>query len=615
MGTKAFRTRIVSSFQSYFEIFRTFSFLKLFLSLLFFIIFPFALFVTFFLYQDYHDTLDWNYRFQITRVQLMSIDLENHIRDQLLTQTKEKTHFWKGDLIALDDNQTFRKCIRIQQEFADIKTQHTYFFPCDYQNTPKNWILLYEAGSIWIYSADFLEDFLLDSPFSEPYESIFLMNKNMKFGISSQIETGFRIPNSWSQIIHSFPPEDQSLPKIRDVEVERSDYFLSSFPMYGLPFQLFVVSPKEIMLEPIRLKLIRNILFLIILFFITLILSAWISGREMEDKRKLNIIFREFPHAALLYDAEGKELLSNPILESKISISSLFFNGTSVYNRINLEAKSFLKQVSKAEVIYANTRIEEWETINRDGEVVYLEIAFHLWFLENNQTTPRGTLILIQDITNKKLEFEKEMVYAKNLQKKYLPSSKILIPGIEYDYTYLPLLHVGGDYYDFLDLGNNRYIFVLGDIVGHGVQAAMMMTVVRVLFHQIVKETTNPAEILQKMNTGVRGNLPDSYSYVPFHFLLFDFEISKIYYGNAGHPGVVHINHEGVTKISERLNPMLGILPSFQAKILEWEIHSGDRYFLFTDGLADVRNNRHEEIDYDELVLFLKNLNQIRFQR
>jgi hypothetical protein len=330
----------------------------------------------------------------------------------------------------------------------------------------------------------------------------------------------------------------------------------------------------------------------------------------MEDKRKLNIIFREFPHAALLYDAEGRELLSNPILESKISISSLTTNGVNVYTKIASEAKSFLKQVSKSGIIHANTRIEEWETLRADGEIIYLEIALHLWFLENNHTTPRGTLILIQDITNKKLEFEKEMVYAKILQNKYLPSGKINIPELIYDYSYLPLLYVGGDYYDFLNLGKNRYIFVLGDIVGHGVHAAMMMTVVRVLFHQIVKETSDPGEILLKMNTGVRENLPNSYSYVPFHFLLFDFNTSKISYGNAGHPGVVHIGKDGTIQIPERLNPMLGILPTFKVKILELDIRSGDRYYLFTDGLADVRNNRNEMLGYDKLVHFFQKSKQ-----
>ena len=540
----------------------------------------------------------------------MSIDIENHIRDHLLTQAKEKTHFWKGSIDSWKENSIFNECLIQQREVDFHKKQLTFFFPCSYDNAQKNWILLYENGLVWIYSADFLEDHLLDSPFSEPSESIFLTNQDSKFGISSQIETNFRIPADWLSVLGNHKEEEQTLPKIRDIEMEGNGYFLSSFPMYGLPFQLFVISPKEILLEPVRLNLVRNLLFLSLLFVVTLILSAWISGREMEDKRKLNIIFREFPHAAMLYDAEGEVLLSNPNLESKISITTLTTEGQNVLQKINSEAKSFLRQVSLHANVFANTRIEEWEAITTDGDLIYLEIALHLWFLENNQITPRGTLILIQDITSKKLEFQTEMVYAKQLQKKYLPSEKIFIPGLHFENIYMPLLQVGGDYYDFLNLGNQRYIFVLGDIVGHGVHAAMMMTVVRVLFHQIVKETTDPGEILLKMNEGVRTNLPDSYSFVPFHFLLFDFRISKIFYGNAGHPGVIHITKNGVTNIPERLNPMLGILPTFSPKIKEINLSKGDRFFLFTDGLSDVRNNRNEQLGNDELVFFFQSSNQ-----
>jgi hypothetical protein len=269
MNSKVFLARSLSSVRAYLEIFKTFSFLKLFLSLFLLIIFPFALFISHFLYRNYKEALDWNYRFQLTRVQLMSIDLENHVRDQLLTQGKEKTHFWKGNLESLRENLTFKHCINLESDLEHRKIQYTFLFPCNYQNTPKNWILLHEGGIFWIYSAEFLEDLLLDSPFSKPNESIFLLNRNAKFGLSSQIETDFRIPKMWFDTIAIYSTEERSLPRIRDVEVEDNGYFLSSFPMYGLPFHLFVVSPKEIMLEPVRLNLIKNLLFLflLLLFF------------------------------------------------------------------------------------------------------------------------------------------------------------------------------------------------------------------------------------------------------------------------------------------------------------------------------------------------------------
>ncbi|MDZ4727217.1 MAG: PP2C family protein-serine/threonine phosphatase [Leptospira sp.] len=594
-----------------FDIFKTKSFLKLFISLIVFVILPFAFFISNFLYQNYKETLDWNYRFQLTRVQLMSIDFENHIRDHLSTQSKEKNYFWTGNRNDLEENKVFNQCLNENQLTFSYGIRKIFQFTCPYDNVQKNWILLYENKNYWIYSAEFLEDLLLDSPFSEPNESIFLLNQDGDFGLSSQIESDFRIPSEWFEILAKHASENEKLPKIRDVEVNKEGYFLSSFPMYGLPFHLFVSSPKETMLVPVRDNFIKNVLFLLLLFAISLIFSALISGREMEDKRKLNIVFREFPHAAMLYDADGKELLSNPNLESEISIRDLFIDKMSVYEKLNQEAKKFLDQVYGNKEITARTRIEEWETVSNDGEKIFLEIELHLWFLENNSSIPRGTLIIVQDISAKKLEFEKEMVYAKILQKKYLPQNLIKIPEIEYDFYYLPLLHVSGDYYDFIKLNDNKYLFVLGDIVGHGVQAAMMMTVVRVLFHQILKETTEPSQILLKMNSGVRDNLPEALSFVPFHFIIFDFNIQKAHYANAGHPGMIHIQPDGNVKVPERLNPMLGMLPSFVPKILEFDINKGDRFFMFTDGLTDVRNSKQESIGGENLIQFFKNAKQL----
>ncbi len=591
------------SFQSIFEIIRSKSFLKLFFSLFFLIILPYAIYITSVLYSNYSESLDWNYRFQLTRVQLLAIDLENHIRDHLLVQSKDKIHYFKGNPEELSLHPVLSKCFpnTIPKEFLEERS--AYFFPCVVESSEEtNWILLLEGQSVWVYSADFLEDLLLDTPYSEPNETIFIVNNDGSYGISSLIEDGFQINQGWSESILSSVKEAGKLPKIREV-TNKETYFLSSFPLYGLPFHLFVASPKESILIPIRKELFQNIIFLSLLGVLSIGLSAWIAGREMEDKRKLNIVFNEFPHAAALYDLDGKILLINPILESKISIRNLFVSNKSVYDLLNEEAVLFLSNAKKNKDSIANTRKEEWETVGTDEETVFLEIQFHLWYLDNNTNNARGSLVLVQDITSKKLVFEKEMSYAKTLQKKYLPQARIQIPNLSYDYFYQPLIQVGGDYYDFLDLGNDRYIFVIADIVGHGVQAAMMMTVVRVLFHQIVKETTVPGEILVKMNSGVRNNLPDSYSFVPLHFLCFDFKTNVIQYGNAGHPGMIHISQNEIS-IPERLNPMLGMLPNFTPKILELPIRKEDRFYLFTDGLRDVRNLKKEELGDDELVSF-----------
>ncbi|WP_411822576.1 SpoIIE family protein phosphatase [Leptospira sp. 'Mane'] len=602
-----FRRLPILSILSAWDVILSKAFLKLFFSLFFLIILPYAIFISSFLYSTYTESLDWNYRFQLTRVQLLSIDLENHIRDQLSIQSQEKTHYFSGSIDELENFVSFKNCNLNLENLLEGRERTTFLFSCKDGDRYKNWIALIDRDKVWIYSSGFLEDQVLETPFSEPNETIFISNASHPNGISSIIEEDFSINSDWKKLISPSLGTEERFPKIREVVYQNETYFLSGFPMYGLPFQVFVASPKESVLIPIRKNLIKNTVFLVILVILSIGFSAWIAGRELEDKRKLSIIFQEFPHAAALFDLDGEVLLINPNLESKISIKNLHIAHRTAYDVILKQVMEFLENAKNEKKTRITNRKEEWEAANENGVIYHLEVQYHLWYLENkSNNNPRGALILIQDITEKKLVFEKEMSYARNLQNKYLPQKRIEIPELNYDYHYQPLIQVGGDYYDFLNLGDDRYIFVIGDIVGHGVQAAMMMTVVRVLFHQIVKETNDPNEILTKLNSGVRNNLPDAYSFVPLMFLCFDFQTKKIQYGNAGHPGMIRIS-QGIIECPERLNPMLGMLPSFSPKVLELPIIPGDRYYLFTDGLRDVRNTRKEELGDDELIsLFVK---------
>ncbi|TGL31266.1 PP2C family protein-serine/threonine phosphatase, partial [Leptospira bourretii] len=315
----------------------------------------------------------------------------------------------------------------------------------------------------------------------------------------------------------------------------------------------------------------------------------------------------EFPHAAILYDSKGKILLENQEIESKLLVTDLFRDQLSVKEWIEKEVNLFLKDESNLQLDLTKLRKEESEFYSEDGSVYLLEFTYQLWFLEQKYRFASGALVLVQNVTKKRLEFEKEMDYAKDLQKKYLPNRIIILPNLDYEVLYKPLIQVGGDYYDYIDLGNNRSIFALGDVIGHGVKAAMMMTVLRVLFHQIVKTESDPKEILKKMNEGVSNHFPDPFAFVPFLFLLFDFNQKTVLYGNAGHPGMLYLSGNEI-HCPEKLNPMFGMLPKIEPKVLEFPILKGDRFYLFTDGLKDVENSKEEKLGDKELKEFFSSM-------
>ncbi|TGM36807.1 serine/threonine protein phosphatase [Leptospira biflexa] len=593
---KTFLDKVRNVYSNFIYVIRTKSFYKLFLSLVLFIILPYSIIAGRMIYFEYDNALDWNQRFQLIRIQLLAIDIENQIQDQL---QKEFTKPKKNS----DEIRTFCKL-----DSSDSK-QEVFFqmVRCHFSEEEQSYFLLSDGNGYRIYPSTFIEEALLDSPFSDPNEGLFLLNSKGDFGISGFIEDDFLVSEEWKEKTKSSLQTNSNLPTLKEVRKDDLGFFLVGVPLYGLPIHLFVVSPINLVLQPILSTLKTNLTTLSGILLFTFFISFFISLKEIESKQKLKLILKEFPHAAILFDSTGNVLLENSYIEPTIQLKDVFIYQDSFVLWLKKEVLVFLKEIKDQKMEQQQLRKEELEVFTNNGENLLLEITYQIWYLEQDHQSASGALILVQDVTKKRLEFEKEMDYARDLQKKYLPSRIQIFPKLDYEILYRPLIQVGGDYYDYIDLGNNRYIFALGDVIGHGVKAAMMMTVLKVLFHQIAKTEPDPSQILLKMNEGIATHFPDPYAFVPFLFLLFDLNQNFVYYGNAGHPGMVHFSKNG-PECYEKLNPMFGMLPKFSPKVLEFPITKGDRFYLFTDGLKDVENFKQEKLWENELMGFFHSM-------
>lgn len=601
--------KLRSVYSNFIYVIQTKSFYKLFLSLVLLIIMPYSIIAGRMIYFEYNNALDWNQRFQLIRIQLLAIDIENQIQDKLQNEfSKPKNN------LATKKN---RKEINTFCEYVSPSKSEEIDFQmvqCHFEETKLSYFLISDGNSFRVYPTTFLEEALLDSPFSDPNEGLFLLNETGNYGISGFIEDEFLVSDEWKEKAKLSLQTNSNVPTLKEVTKNDLDFFLVGVPLYGLPIHLFVVSPINLVLQPIISTLKTNVFTLSGILLFTFFFSIFISLKEIESKQKLKLILNEFPHAAVLFDAKGKVLLENSNIEPKIQIKDLFIYQDSLVTFLQKEVLEFLKKIKDQKDEEQQLRKEVLEVYNNDGINLLIEITYQIWYLEQNNQFASGALILVENITRKRLEFEREMEYARDLQKKYLPARLQIFPKLDFEILYKPLIQVGGDYYDYIDLGNNRYIFAMGDVIGHGVKAAMMMTVLKVLFHQIAKTESDPRFILIKMNEGITTHFPDPYAFVPFLFLLFDMNTNQVYYGNAGHPGMVHYKKDG-SCCYEKINPMFGLLPKMNPKILEFPIVKGERFYLFTDGLKDVENRKKEKIWENELMLFFDQMsnNHISF--
>ncbi|TGL54987.1 serine/threonine protein phosphatase [Leptospira kemamanensis] len=618
-------TKIRSLYSNFIFVVRSKSFLKLFLSLLVFLILPYSLIIGRMIYREYKDALDWNQRFQLVRIQLLAIDIENQIR-QTLEIEFSKTNKFKSNPYSFTEIQSVCPGFVLEEN----KNISFFILPCEFEGKLNSYFLVNDGNRYRLFPSTFLEEALLDSSFSDPNEGLFLLNQSGNYGISGFIEDQFLVSAIWKEKAKSSLQTNSNLPTLKEVEIDGMGFFLVGIPLYGLPVHLFVVSPIHLVLQPILDSLETNITTLILLLVFTFFISTLISLREIESKQKLSLILNEFPHAAILYDSVGEVLLENPRIETNLDLTDVYLYQEPLKSWLKKEVLVFLKEIQNLSIVTTKEktisenpsnsqnqtnpngqtlRKDEFEVLTENGTVLLLEITYQIWYFEEKNHFASGALLLVQNVTKKRLEFEREMDYAKDLQKKYLPKQILFFPRFDYEILYRPLIQVGGDYYDYIDLGNNRYIFAIGDVIGHGVKAAMMMTVLKVLFHQITRTETNPEMILVKMNEGISRHFPDPYAFVPFLFLLFDLNVNLVYYGNAGHPGMIHYTNN-TSKCYEKLNPMFGMLPKLEPKVLEFPILKGDRFYLFTDGLKDVENSKKEKIWEKELMSFFDKMKE-----
>jgi phosphoserine phosphatase RsbU/P len=165
--------------------------------------------------------------------------------------------------------------------------------------------------------------------------------------------------------------------------------------------------------------------------------------------------------------------------------------------------------------------------------------------------------------------------------------------------NYLPWDKIGGDLYDFIQISEQKFAVYVGDISGHGVQAALIMTAVKSVIHMIVSgETKNPdpAIILTKINKSLSNGLFYD-NYMTMCYCLIDLEAMTISSLNAGHPPVMLIN-DGTVKLLDATGDIpLGWIEDYTYSgtlVQTVPFSQEDILCLYTDGVFDCANNNDE---------------------
>jgi len=201
------------------------------------------------------------------------------------------------------------------------------------------------------------------------------------------------------------------------------------------------------------------------------------------------------------------------------------------------------------------------------------------------------------------LPLVEEISAARGVQNRLLPRERPHLQTLDYSGSCVPARAVGGDYYDFLDLGPGQVGFVLADVAGKGVGAALLMANLQGSIHS--QDRAFGAQDLPGVLASVNRNLykhTDAEHYASLFCGHYDDRTRSLRYVNCGHNPPLLLRKHGTV---ERLVPtamVLGVFGEWQCSVGETRLDEGDVLTVYTDGIIEARGESGEEFGEARLL-------------
>jgi len=232
-------------------------------------------------------------------------------------------------------------------------------------------------------------------------------------------------------------------------------------------------------------------------------------------------------------------------------------------------------------------------------------------FIENCLAVGLENHYLIK--TKKKHEnVDREISTGAEIQSQLLPDYCPIIHGIDLAAHCRPALQLGGDYYDFMCLKTNisdkrkeksRWAFVIGDVMGKGIPAGLLMTMLRGMLRAEVLTGLPPDRILHDLNQLAINDLDQSHRFVTLFYSDYDPRTRKLRFANAAHnPPLLWKNSDQKIIKLDAEGFVLGLQKEAKYHCGEIKLNKNDLVLYYTDGVIDTSNSLGERFDEERLI-------------
>lgn len=199
-----------------------------------------------------------------------------------------------------------------------------------------------------------------------------------------------------------------------------------------------------------------------------------------------------------------------------------------------------------------------------------------------------------------KARIERDLLVAAQIQQALLPTGSFETSFVDLAASSVPCRTVGGDFFDYLDLGSRGFGFGLGDVAGKGAPAALLAAAVQSNFIAQAPVSGDPADTLTRVNNALLRRAIEARFATMFHGVV-DVDGNLSYCNGGQEPPLVLARNDGISWLEEG-GPVLGLLPGATYAFDRVKLEPGDLVVICSDGVTEARNSAGEEFGRERLI-------------
>jgi serine phosphatase RsbU (regulator of sigma subunit) len=186
---------------------------------------------------------------------------------------------------------------------------------------------------------------------------------------------------------------------------------------------------------------------------------------------------------------------------------------------------------------------------------------------------------------------KRDLELADQVQRSFLPTQRLTVPGYVFFDYYQPANHVGGDLYDYVRLPDGRLAIVLADVTGHGLAAAMLTAKVAAETRYYLATVPRPVDVVSRLNASLPSSLGGQ-RFLTLILLVLDPKTGAMTFVNAGHtcPAVRMPDGQVIEAGKEQTGLPLGVVDDYCYEQVTLTLPPGGMVLLYSDGFSEAAN-------------------------